>query len=561
MDRVQIAALALAVLLLFAWFATLPREPAPAPEPPMAQQADRGLPAPAEPPPDLFPPGHDAPRPSASPAAEIPLENDAVRVVVSSLGGRFQSIRLKQYRDRLGEEAEPVELVTTPSRGTGVVLLDWDALRGVEAVPHDRAERDARRVRLVAERRGIRVERLIELDEHGYGAWVRVRVQNRSPAQIAPGFELVWYGGERDGNAPDRFQNYALVVLAAGDLERRPVRGLGSKGFMQNLLGREAWAGTLYEPPVEWAGLASQYFMLAGVAENPTEARSFLSPLAPDQGMSTVRYPPFPVPPGREIERSYRVYFGPKLEADVEAVDSRLVAGLQTGWAWIRPLVVLFERLLVWTHGHIVPNYGVAIILLTILLRLATYPLTQKSMSSMRRFSEIAPEMKALQERHKGDRTRLQQEMMAMYQRKGINPVAAMGGGCLPMLIQFPFLVALYFALQGSIELRHAPFFGWIRDLSAPETLFSVAGVPVRLLPLLMGGTMVLQQRLSPTGGVDPQQRQMMTWMSVMFIFLFYQFPSGLVLYWFVSNLLGIAQQTWVNRQPIGAGRRAATRA
>jgi YidC/Oxa1 family membrane protein insertase len=148
--------------------------------------------------------------------------------------------------------------------------------------------------------------------------------------------------------------------------------------------------------------------------------------------------------------------------------------------------------------------------------------------------------------------------MMALYQRKGINPFAAMGGGCLPMLIQFPFLIALYFALQGSIELRHAPFFWWIRDLSAPEELFSIAGVPIRLLPLMMGGSMVLQQRLTPTAGVDPQQKQMMTWMSVMFIFLFYQFPSGLVLYWFVSNLLGIAQQFWVNRQGRSAAARSA---
>ena len=128
-----------------------------------------------------------------------------------------------------------------------------------------------------------------------------------------------------------------------------------------------------------------------------------------------------------------------------------------------------------------------------------------------------------------------------------------MGGGCVPMLIQMPVMFALYFALQTSIELRHAPFMLWIRDLSAPENFFSVGGIPIRLLPLLMGGSMMLQQRLSPAPNADPQQRQMMTLMSVMFTFMFYQFPAGLVLYWFVSNLLGIAQQLLVNRAPATA--------
>jgi YidC/Oxa1 family membrane protein insertase len=121
------------------------------------------------------------------------------------------------------------------------------------------------------------------------------------------------------------------------------------------------------------------------------------------------------------------------------------------------------------------------------------------------------------------------------------------------MLIQMPFMIALYFALQASIDLRHAPFALWIDDLSAPEDLFSIGPIPVRLLPLAMGASMVLQQRLSPSPGGDAQQRQMMTMMSLMFVVLFYQFPSGLVLYWFVSNLLGIAQQFWVNRTPAQA--------
>jgi YidC/Oxa1 family membrane protein insertase len=184
------------------------------------------------------------------------------------------------------------------------------------------------------------------------------------------------------------------------------------------------------------------------------------------------------------------------------------------------------------------------------LLRLVTFPLTQRSMKSMKKFGVIAPQMKEVQEKYADDKGKLQEELMALYKRKGMNPLSAMGGGCLPMLIQMPFMIALYFALRGSIELRHAPFMLWINDLSAPENFFDIAGIPIRLLPLMMGATMILQQRLTPSPSADPQQKQMMTMMSVMFIFLFYQFPSGLVLYWFVSNLLGILQQLMVNRRP-----------
>jgi YidC/Oxa1 family membrane protein insertase len=559
MDRIQIGAIGLAVLMLVLWFSFLPQQPPEtAPPPPSAPPAAerRG-------PEELLDDASETVRQSDAPEAPAPadavtaeritIENDALQLVVSALGGRIESIRLKQYPDRIGEGSAPVELVTSPARGTAVVLLGDEPLRGLESVPHTVVRRGAREVHLRSDRNGVRVERVIKVDDQGYGGWIRVRVQNRGRGRVEPRFQLAFYGSERPSDALDRFQNYALIAVEDGDASRHPVAGLGSPGFLGNLFGREPWRGEEYgagPEGVEWAGIESQYFLLAAIAENPAEAGAFLAPLGPDQGVSALRYPRFAVPPERQLERSYRVYFGPKVEADAVAVDPRLGAGLQSGWGWIRPLVKLFSRLLAWTYAHVVANYGLAIILLTILLRLVTYPLTQKSMKSMRRFSQIAPEMKELQEKHKGDRARVQQEMLALYQRKGINPVTAMGGGCLPMLIQFPFLIALYFALQGSIELRHAPFFGWIRDLSAPEQLFSVMGVPIRVLPLLMGGTMVLQQRMTPTAGVDPQQRQMMMWMSVMFIFLFYQFPSGLVLYWFVSNLLGIAQQLWVNRQP-----------
>jgi YidC/Oxa1 family membrane protein insertase len=169
-------------------------------------------------------------------------------------------------------------------------------------------------------------------------------------------------------------------------------------------------------------------------------------------------------------------------------------------------------------------------------------------MKSMKRMGELQPKIKQLQEKHKDDRQAQSQEMMKLYKEAGVNPL----GGCLPMVLQIPVFIGLYYALQSSIELRQAPFFLWIDDLSRPETLFTLPGTgwPVRLLPILMTGSMVLQQRMTPTTSMDPtQQRTMMFVMPLMFFFMFYGFPSGLVLYWLVSNLLAVAQQMYLNRR------------
>jgi YidC/Oxa1 family membrane protein insertase len=360
---------------------------------------------------------------------------------------------------------------------------------------------------------------------------------------------LAIYARDRGAQAADRFPNYSLLASADAETRRLAVDGIGQPGFFSRMFGGGGPPqATLLPPPVEFMGADSQYFMLAAVAEAPRDAGGVFDPLGLGAGRGMLTYPVIELPPATRVQRSYRLYAGPKIPAQVRAVDPQLDAALNVGWAWVRPLVDLFSFLLKWIHDHVIANYGVAIILLTIVLRIAVYPLTQRSMTSMKKMGSLAPEMKALQEKYGNDRARLQQEMMSLYRERGINPVSAMGGGCIPVLIQMPFMIALYFALQSSIELRHAPFMLWIDDLSAPEDLFHLGPVPVRILPLLMGASMLLQQRLTPSPSADPQQRQMMNMMSIVFVIMFYGFPSGLVLYWFVSNLLGIAQQALVNR-------------
>jgi len=190
---------------------------------------------------------------------------------------------------------------------------------------------------------------------------------------------------------------------------------------------------------------------------------------------------------------------------------------------------------LTWLEG-IVGNWGVAIILLTLMVKIVLYPLFNISYKSMAKMRKVAPELKRLQERYADDRQKLSQEMMKLYQKEGANPL----GGCLPMLLPMPVFLALYWVLWESVELRQAPFFGWIQDLSSMDPLF--------VLPLLMGVSMYLQQLMAPAMG-DPMQQRMMRIMPVMFTVLFLFFPAGLVLYWLVNNVLSIAQQWYVTRQ------------
>jgi YidC/Oxa1 family membrane protein insertase len=196
----------------------------------------------------------------------------------------------------------------------------------------------------------------------------------------------------------------------------------------------------------------------------------------------------------------------------------------------------------------VVPNYGVCILILTLLVRGVTLPILSRQMRSTERMRELQPKLKEIQEEFQHDRARQSKATMALYREAGVNPM----GGCLPMLLQMPIFIGLFYALRSSIELRHAPFALWITDLSAPETLFTVAGIglPVRLLPLLMAGSMVLQQKVQPTPTAGPSQARMMqTVMPVMMTLLFYSFPSGLVLYYLTSNLLAVGHQLWVRHR------------
>ncbi len=219
---------------------------------------------------------------------------------------------------------------------------------------------------------------------------------------------------------------------------------------------------------------------------------------------------------------------------------------IDLGWALIQPISRVMLATTTWMYKF-VHNYGVVIVLISLLTKLLFYRLTHKSFQSMKDMQSIQGQVNELKEKHKGDSQKMNKEMWALYKREGVNPM----GGCLPMLLQMPVFIALYSVLRSTIQLRQAPFFLWIDDLSRPDVLFQMPfelpflGGSFCLLPILMGISMFVQQKMTT---VDPRQKMLIYMMPIMFTVMFYRLPSGLVLYWFVNNILSIGQQWMVRR-------------
>lgn len=284
-----------------------------------------------------------------------------------------------------------------------------------------------------------------------------------------------------------------------------------------------------------WIAFLQHYFVSAWVADTSATNNYFAQ--RRNDGLYVFGYtaPRQTVSPGKTAVWSSAFFAGPKDQAMLEKIAPHLNLTVDYGFLWwlASPLFSLLEWL-----EDLSGNWGVAIILLTLIVKIVLYPLFNMSYKSMAKLRKVAPELKVLQERYADDRQKLSQEMMKLYQKEGANPL----GGCLPMLLPMPVFLALYWVLWESVEIRQAPFFAWIQDLSAMDPYF--------VLPLLMGVTMYLQQLMSPQMG-DPMQQRMMKIMPVMFTVLFLFFPAGLVLYWLVNNVLSIAQQWYVTRQTL----------
>ncbi|WP_421682992.1 membrane protein insertase YidC [Stutzerimonas urumqiensis] len=247
------------------------------------------------------------------------------------------------------------------------------------------------------------------------------------------------------------------------------------------------------------------------------------------------------VAPGQQGELSATLYAGPKIQEELEALSPGLRLTVDYGFLWFlaQPIFWLLENI-----HDLLGNWGWSIIVLTILIKLAFFPLSAASYRSMARMRAVSPKMQALKEQYGDDRQKMSQAMMELYKKEKINPL----GGCLPILVQMPVFLALYWVLLESVEMRQAPWMFWITDLSVKDPFF--------ILPIIMGATMFIQQQLNPTPP-DPMQARVMKLMPIIFTFFFLWFPAGLVLYWVVNNVLSIAQQWYITRQIEGSAKKA----
>lgn len=471
---------------------------------------------------------------------DINIETEVYRAVISESGGGFKSFKLKEYPETMKSDSGLVELVQTNDARELPLYFSW----GVEP---DRAEvplfvADRQDIRIGAGRSdslalraelssGLEITRTLTFDGENYLIQLDFEIRNNSTTALQGSPYLTMtnqpFGGKSDFS---RYLFSGPALLFDGDLQEIKVDDLAEEP--QTFRGKVGW--TAYEGTYFLAGV------IPGSKDNQTVHLA-----ADGDKISTVLSGEVDIIPAQGSRKySYALYFGPKKLAVLKEAGSDLDKIVNFGWfdKMAKPALYLLNFFYRFVH-----NYGVAIILTTVLIKLVLWPITSKGMRSMKNMQALQPKMAKLREKYKDDANRMNQETMNLYKTYKINPL----GGCLPMFLQIPVFFALYKVLLQAIELRHAPFMLWITDLSAPDRLWIGLGIPylggIPVLTLLMGGSMFLQQKLTPTPA-DPTQAKIMMFLPIIFTFMFLNFASGLVLYWFVNNLLSIGQQYMVNK-------------
>ncbi len=380
--------------------------------------------------------------------------------------------------------------------------------------------------------KGLQLIKFFEVSQDSYILNYRVQLINRSNESQA--VEVLYFFGEQR--------------LSDSDGGMQQVSHEGPVFYFDESLQTETTDNIEGELPVtqmKWLGVEDQYFISAAVPMTPVRngffrAGAYLSDPQPNvQGERLlspyfgVALPPTNLQPNLLVESDFRMYFGPKADDELLKFGHNLV---ESHDMMLETLAAPLLDLLRMIYGY-VGNYGVAIIILTTIVRLVLFPLTFKGMKSMKRMQQLTPRMKKLQEKYKNNKEKLNKEMMELYRKNRVNPL----GGCLPMLLQLPVFFALYSALSSAVELRHAPFIFWISDLSQPDGL--------GITPILMGASMYIQQKMTPqTAMMDSTQAKVMQMLPFIFTIFTFTFPSGLTLYWVTSNILSIAQQQIINR-------------
>lgn len=476
----------------------------------------------------------------AAQGREIPVETSLYSAIVAESGGGIKSFKLKNYNETLDPDSGFKQLVVREPGDSLPLFFSWGVEPAKAGMPLFKADRESistgrSNETLIMTAKlpsGVEVTRALAFSDQDYRIEMTVNVRNTTPnpLQGAPYLSLTNRPFSQDDS--NRFLFTGPAALVDGVLQEVKVDDLkeSSKSFIGN---------------VSWTAYEDTYFMCGVIPRETDKNTIFFAQSDENKVTSVLAGAADIIPPQGHKQYSYTIYFGPKQLGTLQNVGENLDQIVNFGWFDViaKPTLYLLNFLYKYIH-----NYGVAIILVTIIIKLLFWPIAQKGMKSMKTMQKLQPKMAKLREKYKDDKERLNQEMIKLYQTYKVNPV----GGCLPMVLQIPVFFALYKVLLQTIELRHAPFMLWINDLSAPDRLYLgfdlpfLGGLPV--LTLLMGASMFLQQKMTPTSA-DPTQAKVMMFLPVIFTVMFVNFASGLVLYWFVNNLLSIAQQYAINRQ------------
>ncbi len=481
------------------------------------------------------PPGQAAvPAPASSEPARqelIRVRTDFLEMDVSPIGGDVVRLELLKHKDTVDLKKNFVLLSPTYHSALQSGLIGKDLPNHKTPFTSGAKEyslkpgEDTLEVRLeAANAQGARVTKIYTLKRSSYLVDVTQEISNQGTEPISA---HAYFQVTRDDQAPpgDTF----MLRTFAGPAVYTEVDKYVKVDFGDIEKGKTSFAKSADNG---WIAMVQHYFVTALVPAGKVQREFYTRKVSDGLFSAGVILPVAAVAPGETGKVVMPVYVGPQ---DLEQLE-KLAPGLElvVDYGWLTVLAAPLFWLLNWIHG-LVKNWGIAIILLTVLIKLVFYPLSAASYKSMARMKKVTPRLTKLREQYGGDRAKMNQAMMELYKEEKINPL----GGCLPIVVQIPVFIALYWVLLGSVELRQAPFFGWITDLSSPD--------PWYILPVLMMASMVFQTRLNPTPP-DPVQAKVMMIMPYAFGVMFFFFPAGLVLYWLVNNILSIAQQWHITR-------------
>jgi YidC/Oxa1 family membrane protein insertase len=478
-------------------------------------------------------------------ARTIRVETPLYTVTLTERGASIDDLTLKNYRESAEEDSPQKEMIQAEARqiplqtgweGKQQQLAGWeDALYALDATRDVISVEDKEQSLEFhfTNTDGVTIKKQFVFYPDCYLIDMNVSFVNQSSGAIdgKPTIKIANVVG--DPNSRISFEG--PMALIDGKLEETKIKEIEKKPQME---------GTF-----RWIGITDRYFMSVLIPEEPVTGSMKMEKAGEAMVIAELVLPEATIPQNTEKVYKYKVFIGPKDTELLAKVNYDLGKAVNFG------MFDFLAKPFLWIMNQIykvIPNYGIAIIILTLLTKIILWPLGNKSYKSMNDMKRMQPLMAEIREKYKDDKKKINEETMALYRTYKINPM----GGCLPMIVQLPVFLALYRMLYQAIELRHAPFFSWINDLSAPDRLFHFGfsipfmqppyGIPV--LTVVMGATMFLQQKMSPPPG-DPTQAKMMMFMPLIFTVIFINFPAGLVLYWLTNNIFSIAQQYYIQKK------------